>query len=112
MIWVGTYIGMIVRAPDAVMGVAFAVVFPLTFVSNTFVPIESLPNALQWVAAWNPVSVVVAAVRELFGNPVAPTTKHTWPLDHPVVAAFLLGIVILAVVVPMCLHRYRARTSD
>ena len=56
------------RAPDAVMGVGFVVVFPLTFLSNAFVPINSLPTVLQWVAAWNPVSVVVAAVRELFGQ--------------------------------------------
>ena len=76
------------RAPDAAMGVGFIVVFPLTFLSSAFVPIESMPNVLQWVASWNPVSVLVAACRELFGNPIAPITKHTWPLDHPVLAAF------------------------
>ena len=61
---------MMVRSPDAVMGVGFMVVFPLTFLSNAFVPIDTLPDVLQWVAAWNPVSVMVAAVRELFGNPL------------------------------------------
>ena len=71
MIWIGTYIGLAVRTPDAVMGVGFIVVFPLTFLSNAFVPISSLPTVLQWVAAWNPVSVVVAAIREMFGNPTA-----------------------------------------
>ncbi len=45
------------------MGIAFTIVFPLTFVSNVFVPMESLPSFLQWVAVWNPVSVVVAAYR-------------------------------------------------
>ena len=40
MIWVGTWIGMTVRSPDAVMGVAFVIVFPLTFLSTAFVPIE------------------------------------------------------------------------
>ena len=44
MIWVGTWIGMMVRSPDAVMGVAFMIVFPLTFLSTAFVPIESLPD--------------------------------------------------------------------
>src|SRR6185295_11092612 len=71
MIWIGTYVGLAVRTPDAVMGIAFTIVFPLTFVSNAFVPMESLPSALQWVAAWNPVSVVVAAIREMFGNPAS-----------------------------------------
>lgn len=112
MIGVGTWIGLLVRTPDAVMGVAFLVVFPLTFLSTAFVPMASLPNALQWIAAWNPVSVVVAAVRELFGNPVAPITHHTWPLDHPEVAAFLYSFVILAVTTPAAIRRYRARTRD
>jgi ABC transporter DrrB family efflux protein len=112
MIWVGTWIGLAVRSPDAVMGVGFVAVFPLTFLSNAFVPISTLPDALQWVAAWNPVSVMVAAVRELFGNPLSPVSKHTWPLDHPVPAAFLYCGVILAITVPAALRRYRARTSD
>jgi ABC-2 type transport system permease protein len=112
MIWIGTWIGLMVRTPDAVMGVAFVLVFPLTFLSTAFVPMESLPNALQWVAAWNPVSVVVAAVRELFGNPVAPVTKDAWPLQHPVLAAVLLTLGVLAIAVPGALRRYRARTTD
>jgi ABC-type multidrug transport system permease subunit len=70
------------------MGVAFTAVFPLTFVSNAFVPIDSMPPVLQHVAAWNPVSVLVAAVRDLFGNPSAPTDVHSRPLEHAVVAGF------------------------
>jgi ABC transporter DrrB family efflux protein len=112
MIWIGTYIGLAVRTPDAVMGVAFIVVFPLTFLSNAFVPISSMPEVLQWVAAWNPVSVVVAAIREMFGNPTAAVSKHTWPLDHPIPAAFLYCGLILLIAVPASIRRYRARTSD
>ena len=77
MIWIGTWIGLTVRSPDAVMGVGFVVVFPLTFLSNAFVPINSLPNVLQWIAAWNPVSVMVAAMRELFGNPLVADHAST-----------------------------------
>ena len=69
MIWVGTWVGLLVRTPDAVMGVAFTMIFPLTFISNAFVPIESLPNVLQWVASVNPVSVIVAAVRDAVRQP-------------------------------------------
>ncbi len=112
MIWIGTWIGLKVRSADAVMGVGFVAVFPLTFLSNAFVPINSLPNALQWVAAWNPISVMVAAVRQLFGNPLSPLVKHTWPLEHPIVAAFLYCGVMLVIAVPASLRRYRARTSD
>ena len=86
MIWIGTWIGLMVRSPDAVMGVGFVVVFPLTFLSNAFVPINSLPNVLQWIAAWNPVSVVVARDARAVRQPGRRRSrKHTWPLDHPVV---------------------------
>ncbi len=112
MIWVGTVIGLIVRSPDAVMGVGFTVVFPLTFVSNAFVPIETMPAVLETFAAWNPISAMVAAVRELFGNPTTPLTNPSWPLEHPVVASFIYCAIILAVAVPFALRRYRSRTSD
>jgi ABC-2 type transport system permease protein len=112
MIWVGTSVGLTVRSPDAVMGVGFMVVFPLTFISNAFVPIETMPAPLQTFAAWNPISAIVAAVRELFGNPSPPLTNTSWPLEHPVVAGFGYCLIILAVAIPFALGRYRARTSD
>jgi ABC-2 type transport system permease protein len=112
VVWIGTYLGLLVRTPDAVMGVAFTVVFPLTFVSNAFVPIDSMPPVLQHVAAWNPVSVLVAAIRDLFGNPSAPTDVHSWPLEHAVVAGFAYCAVMLILAVPLALRRYRARTTD
>jgi ABC-2 type transport system permease protein len=112
MIWVGTWIGLMVRSPDAVMGVGFVVVFPLTFISNAFVPIETLPTVLQWIASWNPISVMAAAVRQLFGNPSAPLSDPSLPLRHPVPWSFLYCAVMLAVAVPATVRRYRARTSD
>jgi ABC-2 type transport system permease protein len=112
MIWIGTSIGLSVRTPDAVMGVGFMVVFPLTFVSNAFVPLESMPAVLQTIAAWNPISAIVAAVRELFGNPTPPLTTTAWPLEHPVVAAFGYCLLMLAIAVPFAVRKYRLRTSD
>ncbi|HMG44863.1 MAG TPA: ABC transporter permease [Acidimicrobiales bacterium] len=112
MIWFGTWIGMLVRSPDAVMGIAFVAVFPLTFISSAFVPIDSMPNVLQWVASWNPVSAVVAAVRELFGNPSSPIVKDVWPMQHPVAAAWLYCLACLAISVPLALRRFRTRTAD
>jgi ABC-2 type transport system permease protein len=111
MVWVGTYVGLLVRTPDAVMGVAFTTIFPLTFISNAFVPIASLPNALQWVASLNPISVMVAAIRTLFGNPVTPNPKDVWPLEHPVPAAFLYTAVVLLLAVTASVRRYRQRTT-
>ena len=111
MIWVGTWLGMLVRTPDAVMGLMFVLVFPMTFLSNAFVPIQSMPSWLQQVASWNPISVLVAAVRELFGNPQAPLAKHVWPLEHPVLMATIYTAAVLCVAVPMALRRYRIRTT-
>lgn len=111
MVWVGTYVGLLVRTPDAVMGVVFPAIFPLTFVSGAFVPIETLPNVLQWVASLNPVSVQVAAVRELWGNPVAPSPKDVWPMEHPVAAAFLYVALLLVAAVPAAVCRFERRTT-
>ncbi len=111
MVWVGTYVGLLVRTPDAVTGVAFTTIFPLTFISNAFVPIASLPEPLQWVASVNPVSVIVAAVRTLFDNPVTPNPKDVWPLDHPVPAAFLYTTVLLVLSITASIRRYHKRTT-
>ena len=112
MVWLGSWLGLVVRSPDAVMGIGFTVVFPLTFLSSAFVPIESLPHPLQVVASWNPVSTVVAAVRTLFGNPVGPLTTHAWPQEHPVPAAFAACALLLTLAVPATLHRFNRRTTD
>ena len=60
MIWLGTLIGVIARSPDAVQGIAFLVIFPLTFVASTFVPVAGLPDGLRQFAEYNPVSVWAA----------------------------------------------------
>ena len=112
MIWLGLWLGILVRSPDAVMGIGFVIVFPITFISNAFVPIASMPNVLQWVASVNPVSVLIAAVRTLFGNPVSPVTKHVWPIDHPVAAAWLYCVVLVAIGWVIAQRRYKARTTD
>jgi ABC-2 type transport system permease protein len=112
MQWLGTLLGVSVRSPDAVTGVAFIVVFPLTFLANSFVPAAGLPDGLQTLAEWNPLSAVIAAVRTLFGNPTATPADAAWPLQHPVIAAVGWCLVILAVAVPLTVWRFRARTAD
>ncbi len=111
MIWLGTLIGVIARSPDAVQGIAFMTVFPLTFLSNAFVPADGLPDGLQQIAEWNPISAVVAAVRTLFGNPTAVPADAPWPLVHPVVAAVLWSVAFLAIAAPLCVSRFKHRTT-
>jgi ABC-2 type transport system permease protein len=112
MIWAGTLLGVIARSPDAVQGFVFMTVFPLTFLSNAFVPAAGLPDGLQQIAEWNPVSAVVAAVRTLFGNPTAIPADAPWPLEHPVLAAVLWTGLFLAVSIPLTIRRFRSRTAE
>jgi ABC-2 type transport system permease protein len=111
MIAAGTLLGVIARSPDSVQGFVFMTVFPLTFLSNAFVPAAGLPAGLQAIAEWNPVSAVVAAVRDLFGNPQALPADAAWPLQHPVVAALAWSVAILAICGPLCVRRFRSRTT-
>jgi ABC transporter DrrB family efflux protein len=111
MIWTGTLIGLFVRSPDAVAGVVFTVIFPLTFLSSAFVPIETLPQLLEHFAAYNPISVLIAAVRDLWGNPTAPVSQSVWPLEHPLIASIGWCAGILVIVVPLTLKRFKQRTS-
>jgi ABC transporter DrrB family efflux protein len=111
MLWLGTLIGVIARTPDVVQGIAFTTIFPLTFVANTFVPVEGLPDGLRQFAEYNPVSCWAAAVRTLFGNPTAIPDGSAWPLEHPVIASVGWCLLVLAVVVPLTVRAYRHRTS-
>jgi ABC-2 type transport system permease protein len=110
-IWLGTMLGIAVRSPDAVMGLAFIVIFPLTFLSSAFVGVGTLPDGLRQFAEWNPVSVMAAAVRTLFGNPTAIPADSVWPLEHPVLASVLWSVAILAVVIPVTMRLYRRKIT-
>jgi ABC transporter DrrB family efflux protein len=107
-LWIGAVIGLSVRSVEVAQTAGLIWLFPLTFMSNAFVPLESMPSWLQPIAAWNPISSVVAAVRELFGNvPAGYVPPDYWPLQNPVLASVLWCLVILAVFVPLGVSRYR-----
>ncbi len=112
MVWVGLLVGVTVRSADAVMGVGFMVVFPLTFVASTFVPIAGLPAGLEQFAEWNPISALAAATRTQFGNPTAIPVGAAWSLQHAVLYSVLWCLLILAVAVPLTVRGYRKRTAD
>ena len=112
MVWIGLLVGVSVRSADAVMGVGFMVVFPLTFVASTFVPIAGLPAGLEQFASWNPISALAIAVRTQFGNPTAIPHDAGWALQHPVLYSVMSCAAILAVAVPLTIRGYRRRTAD
>ena len=107
-LWIGAVIGLSVRSVEVAQTAGLIWLFPLTFLSNAFVPLESMPTWLQPIAAWNPISSVAAAVRELFGNvPPMYVPPDYWPLQNPVLSSILWCLVILAVFVPLGVTRYR-----
>jgi ABC-2 type transport system permease protein len=110
--WVMAVVGLVVRTPEVVNNASFMVIFPLTFVSNAFVPLESFSPVLRTFAEWNPVSSVVQGARELFGNvPAGAPTAEAWSLQNPVLYSSLWAVLILIVFVPLSVRLY-VRTSS
>ena len=100
--WVFALIGLLVSSPEAANSVGFIAVFPLTFISSAFVPVESMPSALQTVAEVNPFTVTVDAMRALWVG--APAGDAVW-------GAFAWSSVIFAVAAPLAVARYRRAAS-
>jgi ABC transporter DrrB family efflux protein len=110
--WIMAYVGLLVPSVEVINNASFIVIFPLTFIANTFVPAENLPTLLRVFAEWNPVSAVTQAARELFGNIPPGTPEPTvWPLQHSVVYTLLWVVLIIAVFAPLSVNRYRRMTT-
>ena len=107
MAWIGVFIGLVVPTVEVAQQLGFLIVFPATFVSNAFVPTQTLPAPLQPIANWNPVSALTGATRELFGNP-NPFATNSFPGEHPILLSVIWTIVLLAIFMPLAIHRYRA----
>lgn len=113
MIWVGILLGSLLATPEAVQGVAFVAIFPLTFVASTFVPTNTLPGILRTIAEWNPISSLAGSLRTLFGNPGAdPFAGSPWPLHHPVAYTLLWIAAITLICAPLAVAAYQRSVSD
>jgi ABC transporter DrrB family efflux protein len=106
--WVMACVGLVVPSVEVVNNASFMVIFPLTFLANTFVPSDNLPGPLQAFAEWNPVSTVTQASRELFGNIPKGTPEPTaWPLEHPAIYTLIWVAIIIAVFAPISVSLYK-----
>lgn len=103
--WVGVFLGLLVKNEETADQMV-PLVFPVTMISNTFVPTAGMPGWLRTIADWNPVSAVVAACRDLFGNAGAAAGSTAWPLTHPVAATLGWSILLLVVFAPLAVWRY------
>jgi ABC-2 type transport system permease protein len=109
MSWIGALIGMVARSPQSADALSMLPAFLLGFVSNVFVPTAGMPSWLRVFAEWNPVSTVVAAARQLFGNTAAGPASGAWPLQHPVPVTIGMTVLMLAVLIPVSVRLYSRR---
>jgi ABC-2 type transport system permease protein len=101
--WAGTYFGMLVRSPDAMQGIGFIIIFPLSFLAGTFVPIAGMALIPRTLGDWDPISALVASVRHLSsGFP----SSGSWLLDHAELSMLLWSVLLLAIFVPLALRRF------
>ncbi len=100
--WIFAVIGLSVSTPEAANGVGFTLIFPITFISSAFVPVESMPNGLEQVADANPFSVIVDAVRALWLD--QPAGNSIW-------LAVVWSFVLIALFAPLAVAKYRKATA-
>lgn len=106
--WIMALVGLSVPSVEVINNASFMVIFPLTFIANTFVPSDNLPGPLRVFAEWNPVYSLTQAVRELFDNiPLGTLEPSAWPLENPVIYTFIWAAIILAIFVPLSVRRYQ-----
>lgn len=101
--WFGVALGAFVRTPEAMQGIIFMTIFPLTFASSAFVPTDTMPDWLRVFAEHQPLTLVINTVRSFMltggGGPDA-------------VPALVWSVGMLAVFFPLGLWLYRRRTSQ
>jgi len=113
MIWIGVLLGSMLSSPEAVQGIAFVAIFPLTFIASTFVPSETLPGVLRTFAEWNPVTSLAGSLRILFDNPhAAAAADSPWPIQHPIAYTLLCSAVIIGVCAPIAVTRFQRSITD
>jgi ABC transporter DrrB family efflux protein len=100
--WVFALVGLMVSSPESANSAGFLAVFPLTFISSAFVPVQSMPSVLRAFANVNPFTIVVDAMRHLWIG--APAGNYVW-------GAVVWSLVIVAVFSPLAVARYRRAAS-
>ena len=106
--WVMACVGLMVSTPEVVNNASFMILFPMTFIANTFVPSDNLPGVLKTFAEWNPISSLTHAVRTHFGNIPAGTPEPTsWPLQNSVLYSMIWAIALIVVFAPIATRLYQ-----
>ena len=106
--WVMACIGLLVPTPEVVNNASFVVLFPATFIANTFVPSDNLPGVLQTIAEWNPISTLTHALRVRFGNlPAGTPEPSSWPLQNSTLYSLMWAFALIIVFAPLATRLYQ-----
>jgi ABC-2 type transport system permease protein len=112
MSWISATIGLTVKSVEVAQSAGFIWIFPLTFLSNAFIPTNTLPTVLQKVADWNPISSIVLAIRDLWGNSAVGLARGSgFPAHHPLLLSVLWIAAIVVVFLPLSINKYRRAAS-
>jgi ABC-2 type transport system permease protein len=106
MSWLGIYLGLMVPSVEVAQQAIFTVLFPITFLSNVFVPPQTLPDWLQPIAEWNPTSTLTGSLRQLWGNP-NPFATDSFPSQNPILVTLVWVVIVIAIFAPLGIRRYR-----
>jgi len=96
--WIFALVGLYSSSPETANSIGFTAIFPLTFASSAFVPVDSMPNGLKQFAEVNPITTVVDAVRALWLS--TPANSDIW-------MSFVWCVVLIAIFAPLAVRRYR-----
>jgi ABC-2 type transport system permease protein len=99
--WIFAFFGVIARTASSVQGISMIILFPLTFVSNAFVPVKTMPDWLQWFAKINPISHLVTAVRDLV---------NAGTMGGDFVISLIGSAIIVGIFSPLTVRAYMRRT--
>jgi ABC-2 type transport system permease protein/oleandomycin transport system permease protein len=97
--WIFALIGLFASSPETANAVGFIAIFPLTFASSIFVPVETMPDGLRQIAEANPFTTVSDAVRSFWLGTPAHTDR--W-------MAFVWAFALIAIFAPLAVARYRS----
>lgn len=109
--WIMAYVGLKVSSVEVVNNASFMFIFPLTFIANTFVDINTLPGPLKAFAEWNPVSSAAQTAREAFGNTGTGVVPDVWSLQNPILYTLIWVGIILAIFIPLSVRQYNKAAS-
>ena len=101
--WVFSFVGISSSSPEAANAFGFMAIFPLTFASSAFVPIDTLPAASEAFAEVNPFTQVVDAVRALFLG--VPAGDSIW-------LSLVWSFGLLAIFLPLSVAKYRKAVTS